>query len=166
MKWRNEERIELLGAEIDTDPASRVASEGERDCAFRARYCSERVRFRLCAARVTDRVARLVVDRLADALLDSDPEGDEPVPQQPGPLPRTGPAGSSASPVEPNKTADLMLDVLRDVAIARVRTVLPAFGREGLNRWVMETGYGLVPAPHADTADLLYVYAASVPNAG
>jgi hypothetical protein len=328
MKWRNEERIELLGAKIDTDPASRVASEEERDCAFRARYCSERVRFRLCAARVSDRTARLVVDRLAEiapeadhasprwavpepmqplivvgratlyervkptalirkprfglwaskghlyiwadretvkshrnfsskaardacwvdwnpetyrtkmpvdrdgcaapgpdcvhplyqgpvfeflvhlaekiaaspetdgarrlhavlgvcrdrmddpedwtaiyprlteALLDSGPEGDEPVPQQCCPPPRTGPAGSSASPAEPDKTSNSMLDVVRAVAIARVRTALPGFDREGLNRWVMETGYAPACSPHVAAADLLYVYAASVANAG
>lgn len=62
--------------------------------------------------------------------------------------------------------AQSMLQVLRDVAIARVRTAIPAFGQADLDHWIMSTGYLGAPAPHNDTADLFYVYAASLVNSG
>jgi hypothetical protein len=58
-----------------------------------------------------------------------------------------------------------MLQALRAVAIARVRTVLVDFDDTALDRWIMSTGYEEAPNPHFDAADLLYVYAASLSNA-
>jgi hypothetical protein len=59
-----------------------------------------------------------------------------------------------------------MLQILRQVAISRVNTVLAGFGSDDLDRWIMTTGYVAGGAPQIDTADLFYVYAASITNAG
>lgn len=58
------------------------------------------------------------------------------------------------------------LQVLRDLAITRVRTVVPGFGPGELDNWIMQSGYAGAPSPHSDTRDLLHVYAASLTNAG
>jgi hypothetical protein len=59
-----------------------------------------------------------------------------------------------------------MLQVLRDLAIGRVRQVIDTFDESGLNDWIMSTGYAGAAAPHSDTPDLFVVYAASLTNAG
>lgn len=59
-----------------------------------------------------------------------------------------------------------MIQVLREVALARVQTVIPDFGMADLDRWIMSTGYEGAAAPYACTGDLIYVYAASITNAG
>jgi hypothetical protein len=61
---------------------------------------------------------------------------------------------------------DSMLHVLRNVAVARVRTVVPEFDHADLDRWIMSTGYADAVAPQADCGDLLYVFASSITNAG
>jgi hypothetical protein len=59
-----------------------------------------------------------------------------------------------------------MIQVLRELALARVQTAIPGFGLADLDRWIMSTGYEGAAAPHACTGDLLYVYAASITNTG
>ncbi|MDD2729555.1 hypothetical protein [Malikia sp.] len=63
-------------------------------------------------------------------------------------------------------SADSMLQVLRDLAIARVRQVIDTFDQARLNKWIMSTGYAGAKSPHQNTADLFHVYAASLTNAG
>ena len=57
-----------------------------------------------------------------------------------------------------------VLRAMRELAIERVRTAIPNFGETDLDRWVMETGYPAAEKPHERTADLFYVYAASLVN--
>ena len=66
----------------------------------------------------------------------------------------------------PFESTDSMLRVLRRIALERVRTALPTFGDAELDNWIMSTGYGSAPLSHQDAADLLYVYSASITNAG
>ncbi len=56
-----------------------------------------------------------------------------------------------------------MLEILRMVAIARVKTVLPKFDNQLLDKWILNTGSN---SAHKDTAGLFFIYAASITNAG
>ena len=56
-----------------------------------------------------------------------------------------------------------MLEILRILAIARVRTVLPTFDNNQLDEWILNTGSN---SAHNNTAGLFYLYAASITNAG
>jgi hypothetical protein len=58
------------------------------------------------------------------------------------------------------------LQVLRELAIDRVQTVIPGFGPSELDSWIMQSGYAGALSPHSETKDLLRVYAASLANAG
>lgn len=93
----------------------------------------------------------------------SDPVPEERPPQRGAstPVPSTG-SGQAAS----GSSRESMLQVLRDVAISRVQTAIRGFNEQDLDQWVMSTGYADAPAPHEDCGDLLYVYAASLTNAG
>ncbi len=65
---------------------------------------------------------------------------------------------------QPNSSS--MLQIMREVAIARVRTRIPNFSATSLDKWIMSTGYQFANAPHSDTGDLIGVYAASMANSG
>lgn len=60
-------------------------------------------------------------------------------------------------------TSKSMLEILRMVAIARVKTVLPKFDNQLLDEWILNTGGN---SAHKDTAGLFFIYAASITNAG
>jgi hypothetical protein len=68
----------------------------------------------------------------------------------------------SDSPIDFGSSCS-MLEILRRVAIARVRTVLPTFDDRQLDEWILDTGSN---SSHEDTADLFFLYAASITNAG
>lgn len=59
-----------------------------------------------------------------------------------------------------------MLQVLRCVAIERMRTAVPGFTRADLDSLVMATGYAPAAQPHAVASDFFHVVAANLANAG
>lgn len=59
-----------------------------------------------------------------------------------------------------------MLQIIRDLALARIRTANPRFNEIDLNNWIMATGYEDAINPEKDLADLFHVFSASLTNAG
>ena len=113
-------------------------------------------------------------------LLEPDAGGADPVAEPP--VPKSGPSSPQYPKAKPAMPTGLnadpqslpgsllsetsMLRMLRMLAIDRVRTKIPTFDETALDRWIMSTGYPGAGNPGCDLVDLLYVFAASITNAG
>jgi hypothetical protein len=94
------------------------------------------------------------------------PNGEDPDEEADAPIVETAQdAAGDPDDAAPSPPAASMLEVLRQVLLARIQTNRPGFTTNDLDILILNTGYPPAGAPHSNIADLVFVMAASITNA-